>query len=737
MPNYDIRAWSEQRVASWLAENQFGHYADAFIENDVNGEVLVELNNTLLKELGVRTVGERVKILVALKRLRQACVNATRRALQDELAQEGIGLNMLSDTRKAAAEKLKQHCIRVSGPDDRVCVVNVQGATDAQTVISKILHKFHIDTDVTKYRLFVTNGENMRMLPDAELLEICHSADRPEKSRLLLRAKQQRNRGQQESNKRKPVPKQLTVEAAESPGHGDRASTFFNDRPPSEMISKNLSDFFPDQQREVLETVNENRIRHTIYRKAKRVTMMYAGKMPSVNLSSLTLAVPTVHDSILQPSESESGFIIPDLNDKRITKESIKQLVDERIEDDELEAFTEMIMNNEVMATEEEKTQVGITQWIKGSMIGTGSFGHVYLGLNPLTGELLAAKQVELPNRSGQDERRERMLEALQREIDLLKDLDHENIVRYLGSQRDDQHLNIFLEYVPGGSVASMLINYGPFKEAMVKAYLRQILLGLEYLHGQGIIHRDIKGGNILADGRGAIKISDFGVSLKKSNPATVAHFKALLSGKMAPEVVKSQHYTPKTDIWSLGCLVVEMFTGDHPFPKRDQAQALFWIGMDNSPEIPDNISEEAQDFLHNTFRLAAQLPSFPVSITLSVALVSKFCTMSMSEISRPSQAAQADTKLKHLQAQADEVKGVMKEAIDEALKRDELLSDIEQKAEHLGVAANHFKKDAKKTERRMWWKDMKLRILIALIVIVILLVAIIVPVVKNNKEQS
>ncbi|RKP23046.1 kinase-like domain-containing protein [Syncephalis pseudoplumigaleata] len=146
-------------------------------------------------------------------------------------------------------------------------------------------------------------------------------------------------------------------------------------------------------------------------------------------------------------------------------------------------------------------------------MIGTGSFGHVYLGLNPLTGELLAAKQVELPNNSGSDGRREMMLKALQREIDLLKDLDHENIVRYLGSHRDEQHLNIFLEYVPGGSVASMLVNYGPFQEPLVKSYLRQILLGLEYLHGQGIIHRDIKGGNILVDNRGVIKISDFGVS--------------------------------------------------------------------------------------------------------------------------------------------------------------------------------------------------------------------------------
>ena len=104
-------------------------------------------------------------------------------------------------------------------------------------------------------------------------------------------------------------------------------------------------------------------------------------------------------------------------------------------------------------------------------------------------------------------------MNALQREIGLLKDLDHENIVRYLGSQLDDDFLNIFLEYVPGGSVAAMLANYGPFEEPLVRSYVRQILQGLDYLHEREIIHRDIKGGNILVDNNGVIKISDFGIS--------------------------------------------------------------------------------------------------------------------------------------------------------------------------------------------------------------------------------
>lgn len=76
-------------------------------------------------------------------------------------------------------------------------------------------------------------------------------------------------------------------------------------------------------------------------------------------------------------------------------------------------------------------------------------------------------------------------------------------------------HLNIFLEYVPGGSVATLLKNYGAFEEALVRTWVRQILIGLNYLHERDVVHRDIKGANILVDNRGGIKISDFGVSKK------------------------------------------------------------------------------------------------------------------------------------------------------------------------------------------------------------------------------
>jgi len=154
-------------------------------------------------------------------------------------------------------------------------------------------------------------------------------------------------------------------------------------------------------------------------------------------------------------------------------------------------------------------------KWMQGALIGQGSFGSVFLALHAVTGELMAVKQVEVPSNSNStlDRKKESMVAALKREIDLLRDLQHENIVQYLGSNSDDEHFNIFLEYVPGGSVDAMLNSYGQLHEPLIRNFVRQILCGLSYLHGRDIIHRDIKGANVLVDNKGNIKISDFGIS--------------------------------------------------------------------------------------------------------------------------------------------------------------------------------------------------------------------------------
>ena len=137
--------------------------------------------------------------------------------------------------------------------------------------------------------------------------------------------------------------------------------------------------------------------------------------------------------------------------------------------------------------------------------------GKVFHALNLDNGEFMAVKQIL----GGDDSQIKKSIESLQREIELLKELDHDNIVRYLGYENKDNTFNVFLEYISGGSISSCLVKCGKFPENIARSFAAQILCGLEYLHDRNIIHRDIKGANILITGDGAVKITDFGISKK------------------------------------------------------------------------------------------------------------------------------------------------------------------------------------------------------------------------------
>ncbi|KAG1642832.1 hypothetical protein G6F44_004434 [Rhizopus delemar] len=252
-------------------------------------------------------------------------------------------------------------------------------------------------------------------------------------------------------------------------------------------------------------------------------------------------------------------------------------------------------------------------RWIRGELIGKGSFGRVYHALNVEAGEWIAVKQVDLPNTKSDyaNPQLKEIKDGLFREISLLEDLDNEYIVQYLGYNVDEEegHINIFLEYVPGGSVASCLSKTGKFEIPLVQFFTRQILFGLAYLHNRDIMHRDIKAGNILLDQNGTCKITDFGLSkLSGQDKAYDPHSNnSVMRGTvfwMAPEVVKGTKYNAKVDIWSLGCTVIEMLTGSHPWLDLNMLAALYNLGKYQAPPIPEDITEEAKDFLNKCFTI-------------------------------------------------------------------------------------------------------------------------------------
>ncbi|XP_007034672.2 PREDICTED: mitogen-activated protein kinase kinase kinase NPK1 [Theobroma cacao] len=246
------------------------------------------------------------------------------------------------------------------------------------------------------------------------------------------------------------------------------------------------------------------------------------------------------------------------------------------------------------------KTDAPSIRWRKGELIGCGAFGRVYMGMNLDTGELLAVKQVLIAANASK-EKTQAHIRELEEEVKLLQNLSHPNIVRYLGTAREDDSLNILLEFVPGGSISSLLGKFGSFPEPVVRMYTKQLLLGLEYLHENRIVHRDIKGANILVDNKGCIKLADFGASKKVVELATINGAKSMKGTVhwMAPEVVLQTGHSFSADIWSVGCTVIEMATGKPPWSQFQEVAALFHIGTTKShPPIPDHLSFAAKDFL-------------------------------------------------------------------------------------------------------------------------------------------
>ncbi|KAJ1679927.1 Protein kinase of the Mitotic Exit Network, partial [Spiromyces aspiralis] len=177
-----------------------------------------------------------------------------------------------------------------------------------------------------------------------------------------------------------------------------------------------------------------------------------------------------------------------------------------------------------------------------GDRIGKGAFAQVYRGLNLKTGQVVAVKQIHLDGFPSKKE-----AEAAK----------HPNIVKYLDFNQTESELNIILEYCEGGSLQSVLQRFGQFPEHLVGLYTAQVLLGLEYLHHQGVIHRDIKAANLLSTKDGIVKLADFGVARFQEGHGTVVGSPYWI----APEVIQLNGSTAASDIWSLGCTIIQLVT--------------------------------------------------------------------------------------------------------------------------------------------------------------------------------
>ncbi|KAL5074813.1 hypothetical protein RYX36_013797 [Vicia faba] len=259
-------------------------------------------------------------------------------------------------------------------------------------------------------------------------------------------------------------------------------------------------------------------------------------------------------------------------------------------------------------------------QWQKGKLIGRGSFGSVYHATNLETGASCALKEVDLfPD----DPKSADCIKQLDQEIRILGQLNHPNIVQYYGSEEVGDRLCIYMEFVHPGSLQKFMQEHcGALTESVVRNFTRHILSGLEYLHSNNTIHRDIKGANLLVDASGIVKLADFGVS----KILTEKSYELSLKGSpywMAPELMmatmkkeSNPNIAMAVDIWSLGCTIIEMLTSKPPWSEFSGHQAMFKV-LHRSPDIPETLSPEGRDFLEQCFRRnPADRPSAAVLLT-------------------------------------------------------------------------------------------------------------------------
>merc|ERR1712048_394047 len=226
-----------------------------------------------------------------------------------------------------------------------------------------------------------------------------------------------------------------------------------------------------------------------------------------------------------------------------------------------------------------------------GGKLGIGKFGKVYLAREKQTQFICAIKVLY----------KERLRDfnaehCLRREIEIMTNIRHTNLIRLYGYFYDSERVYLILEYANGGEIFDVLKEINVFDEQQTAIYIKDLASALDYLHKKNIIHRDIKPENLLLDDQGRIKLSDFGWSVhtpgnqKRLTMCGTAEY-------LPPEMVDKEPHQKDVDTWALGILCYEFLVGKSPF-YAETNQKIFRRIKQMNIKFPKSISNLARDFI-------------------------------------------------------------------------------------------------------------------------------------------
>lgn len=234
-----------------------------------------------------------------------------------------------------------------------------------------------------------------------------------------------------------------------------------------------------------------------------------------------------------------------------------------------------------------------------GQLIGEGNFAKVHVGIKKSDEKTYAIKSLSKADITSSTRRQSSVIN----EIDILRELNHKNIIKLYEVYESDRYIHLILEYLDGGELFNRLKHKGQYQEKDAIFVMKNLLEALNFQHNNGIIHRDLKPENLILASKNddhSIKIADFGLA-SYIQKGEVLYLRCGSPGYIAPELLQDKGYSCKGDIYSAGVILYVMLTGRHPFPGASINEILLKnknADVQYPSQLWTNISEEAKDLV-------------------------------------------------------------------------------------------------------------------------------------------